>query len=88
MRTIPIPDNTADTVFGLLDTRPLRLMEDEKVRGFLISPAQYNALVELLEDIADLRDAAVAEAEYAVGRGRLFSEYNDERKARNSVQGW
>ena len=88
MRTIPIPDNTADMLFGLLDTRPPRLMEDEKVRGFLISPAQYNALVELLEDIADLRDAAIAEAEYAVGQGRLFSEYNNERKARGNVQDW
>jgi len=87
MRTIPIPDNTADTLFGLLDTRPPRLMEDEEVKGFLISPTQYNALVELLEDIADLRDAATAEAEYAAGQGRPFDEYNAERKARGSVQG-
>ncbi len=87
MRTIPIPDNTADTLFGLLDNHPPRLVEDETVKGFLISPAQYNALLELLEDIVDLRDAAVAEAEYTAGRGRPFSEYDAERKARSSVQG-
>jgi len=86
MRTIAIPDNTVDTLFGLLDTHPPRLVEDEEVKGFLISPVQYNALIELLEDIADLRDAAVAEAEYAVGQGRPFDEYNAERKARGSVQ--
>jgi hypothetical protein len=63
------------------------LVEDEEVKGFLISPGQYNALVELLEDIKDLRDAAIAEAEYAAGRGRLFSEYDAERKARGDVQG-
>ncbi len=87
MRTIPIPDNTVDVLFSLLDTRPPRLVEDEEIKGFLISPAQYNALVELLEDIEDLRDAAVAEAEYAAGQGRPFSEYNAERKARGDVQG-
>ncbi|MBL7064184.1 MAG: hypothetical protein ISS49_08270 [Anaerolineae bacterium] len=82
MRTIPIPDNTADMLFGLLETRPARLVEDEEVKGFLIPPIQYNALVELLEDIADLRDAAIAEAEYAVGQGRPFDAYDVERKAK------
>ena len=88
MRTIPVPDNTADTLFGLLDTRPPPLVKDETVKGFLISPAQYSALLELLEDIVDLRDAAVAKAEYAAGQGRPFDEYNAERKARSGVQGW
>ncbi len=87
MRTIPIPDNTADTLFSLLNTRPPRLMEDEEVKGVLISSAQYNALLELLEDIVDLRDAAIAEAEYAAGQGRPFGEYDAGRKARSSVQG-
>lgn len=87
MRTIPIPDSTVDVLFGLLDTRPPRLVEDEEVKGFLISPAQYNALIELLEDIEDLRDAAIAEAEYAAGQGRPFSEYDAARKARSGVQG-
>jgi len=86
MRTTPIPDSTVDMLFDLLDTHPPRLVEGEEVKGFLISPAQYNALVELLEDIADLRDAAIAEAEYAAGQGRPFSEYDAERKARGNVQ--
>jgi len=87
MRTILIPDSTVDVLFSLLDTRPPRLVEDEEIKGFLISPAQYNALVELLEDIEDLRDAAIAESEYAAGQGRPFNEYNAERKARSDVHG-
>ena len=59
MRTISIPDSTVDVLFSLLDTRPPRLVEDEEVKGFLISPAQYDALVELLDDIADLCDATI-----------------------------
>ena len=87
MRTIPVPDSTVDVLFSLLDTRPPCLVEDEKVKGFLISPAQYNALIELLEDIGDLRDAAIAEAEYAAGQGRSFNEYDAERKATLGVPG-
>ena len=85
MRTIPIPDSTVDVLFSLLDARPPRLVEDEEVKGFLISPAQFNALVGLLEDIEDLRDAAIAEAEHAAGQGRPFNEYDVERKARGDV---
>jgi len=62
-------------------------MEDEEVKGVLISSAQYNALLELLEDIVDLRDAAIAEAEYTAGQGQPFSEYDAGRKARGNVQG-
>jgi len=87
MRTIPIPDSTMDVLFSLLDTRPPRLVEDEEVKGFLISPAQYNALIELLEDIGDLRDAAIAESEYAAGQGRSFDKYDAERKATLGVPG-
>ncbi|MFQ6101048.1 MAG: hypothetical protein ACE5OS_07410 [Anaerolineae bacterium] len=87
VRTIPIPNSTIDVLFSLLDTRPPRLVEDEEVKGFLISPAQYNALIELLEDIEDLRDAAIAESEYAAGHGRPFNEYDTERKARGVVAG-
>jgi len=41
----------------------------------------------LVEDIEDLRDATIAEAEYAAGQGRPFNEYDAERKARGDVQG-
>ncbi len=44
-------------------------------------------LCRLLEDIVDLRDAATAEAEYAAGQGRPFSEYDAGRKTSGSVQG-
>jgi hypothetical protein len=85
MRTISIPDSTMDVLFSLLDIHPPRLVEDEEVKGFLIPPAQYNALLELLEEIQDLHDAAISEAEYATGQGRPFSEYAAERKAKGSV---
>ena len=87
MKTIPIPNSSVDVLFNLLDTRLPRLMEDEEIKGFLISPAQYNALIELLEDIQDLRDAVIAESEYVAGYSRPFDEYDIERKAKSNVQG-
>ncbi len=87
MKTIPIPNSAVDVLSTLLDARLPRLMEDEEIKGFLISPAQYNALIELLEDIQDLRDAAIAESEYVAGHSRPFDEYDIERKAKSNVQG-
>ena len=54
-------------------------------KGFLLSPEQYEAMIELLEDIEDLQDAFQAEVEYEAGRGRPFAEYDAERKARIGV---
>jgi hypothetical protein len=81
MKTITVPDETVDVLFRLLDTQPPSLIQGDEVKGFLISPEQYEALIELLEDIEDLQDAAIAEAEHAAGEGRPFSEY-DARRAK------
>jgi hypothetical protein len=85
MKTITIPDGTIDVLLRLLETQPPRLLQGDEVKGFLISPEQYEALMALLEDIEDLQDAATAEAEYAAGEGRPFSEYDAERRARAGV---
>lgn len=54
-------------------------------KGFLLSSEQYEAVIELLEDIEDLQDTLQAEVEYEAGRGRPFAEYDAERKARIGV---
>jgi hypothetical protein len=79
MKTITVPDETIDVLFRLLDAQPPCLLQDNEVKGFLISSEQYEALIELLEDIEDLQDAAIAETEYAAGEGRPFSEYDHTR---------
>jgi len=72
LRTIAVPDTVSDLLFHLLEAQPPRLIQDDKVQGFLLSPDQYEALIELLEDIKDLHDAARAEAEHTAGESRLF----------------
>ena len=86
MKTLTVPDTTMDVLFRLLDAEPVQLLKGDEVQGFLLSPIEYEALIELLEDIEDLRDAALAEAEYQAGEGRPFSEYDAERRARSSVR--
>ena len=85
MKTITIPETRFDVLLSLLETRPVRLLQDDQVTGFLLPPEQYEAVIELLEDIEDLQDALQAEAEYQAGQGRPFAEYDAERKARTGV---
>ncbi len=85
MKTITIPETRFDVLRSLLETRPVRLLQDDQVQGFLLPPEQYEAVIELLEDIEDLQDALQAEAEYQAGQGRPFAEYDAERKARTGV---
>jgi hypothetical protein len=87
MKTITIPETRLDVLRSLLDTRPAQLLQDDQVKGFLLPPEQYEAVIELLEDIEDLQDALQAEAEYQAGQGRPFAEYDAERKARTGVRG-
>jgi hypothetical protein len=87
MKTITIPETRFDVLRSLLETRPVRLLQDDQVQGFLLPPEQYEAVIELLEDIEDLQDALQAEAEYQAGQGRPFAEYDAERKARTGVRG-
>ncbi len=87
MKTITIPETRLDILRSLLDTRPAQLLHDDQVKGFLLPPEQYEAVIELLEDIQDLQDALQAEAEYQAGQGRSFAEYDAERKARTGVRG-
>lgn len=85
MKTITIPETRHDALRTLLETQPARLLQDDQVQGFLLPPEQYEAVIELLEDIEDLQDALQAEAEYEAGQGRPFAEYDAERKARVGV---
>ncbi len=87
MKTITIPETRFDVLRSLLETRPVRLLQDDQVKGFFLPPEQYEAVIELLEDIEDLQDALQAEAEYQAGQGRPFAEYDAERKARTGVRG-
>ena len=87
MKTIAIPETRFDILRELLEARPARLLQDDQVKGFLLPPEQYEAVIELLEDIQDLQDALQAEAEYEAGQGRPFAEYDAERKARTGVRG-
>jgi len=87
MKTITIPETRFDVLLSLLETRPVRLLQDDQVTGFFLPPEQYEAVIELLEDIEDLQDALQAEAEYQAGQGRFFAEYDAERKVRTSVRG-
>ena len=87
MKTIPIPETRHDLLRSLLNTRPAQLLQDDQVKGFLLPPEQYEAVIELLEDIEDLQDALQAEAEYQADQGRPFAEYDAERKARTGVRG-
>ncbi len=87
MKTITIPETQFNVLRSLLDTRPARLLHDDQVKGFLLPPEQYGAVIELLEDIEDLQDALQAEAEYQAGQGRFFAEYDAERKAQTGVRG-
>ena len=86
MKTITIPEARFEALFEMLTTQPPRLLQDDQVKGFLLSPEQYEAVIELLEDIEDLQDALQAEAEYQAGQGRSFAEYDAERKARIGVR--
>ena len=86
MKTITIPETRHNVLRSLLETRPAQLLQDDQVKGFLLPPEQYGAVIELLEDIEDLQDALQAEAEYQAGQGRLFAEYDAERKARTGVR--
>lgn len=85
MKTITIPETRFEVLLEMLATQPPRLLQDDQVKGFLLSPEQYEAVIELLEDIEDLQDALQAEDE--VGQGRPFAEYHAERKARIGVRG-
>lgn len=76
MKTMTIPETRFDVLRSLLETRPVRLLQDDQVTGFLLPPEQYEAVIELLEDIEDLQDALQAEAEYQAGQGRPFAEYH------------
>ena len=87
MKTITIPETRLNVLRSLLETRPAQLLQDDQVKGFLLPPEQYEAVIELLEDIEDLQDALQAEAEYQAGQGRPFAEYDAERKARTGVRG-
>jgi len=87
MKTITIPETRFEILHSLLETRPARLLQDDQVKGFFLPPEQYEAVIELLEDIDDLQDALQAEAEYQAGQGRLFAEYDAERKVRTGVRG-
>jgi hypothetical protein len=87
MKTITIPETRFDVLRRLLETRPVRLLQDDQVKGFFLPPEQYEAVIALLEDIEDLQDALQAEAEYQAGQGRPFAEYDAERKARTGVRG-
>ena len=82
MKTITIPETRFEVLFEMLTAQPPRLLQDDQVKGFLLSPEQYEAVIELLEDIEDLQDALQAEAEYQAGQGRPFAKYDAERKAR------
>ena len=86
MKTVTIPETRFDLLRSLLETRPVRLLQDDQVRGFLLPPEQYEAVIEFLEDIEDLEDALQAEAEYQAGQGRPFADYDAERKARTGVR--
>jgi len=85
MKTVTIPETRFDVLRSLLETQPVRLLQDDQVKGFLLPPEQYEAVIEFLEDIEDLQDALQAEAEYQTSQGRLFAEYDAERKARTGV---
>jgi hypothetical protein len=87
MKTITIPETRFDVLRSLLETRPVRLLQDDQVKGFFLPPEQYEAVIELLEDIEDLQDALEAEAEYQAGQSRLFAEYDAERRARTGGGG-
>lgn len=86
MKTVTIPETRFDLLRSLLETQPVRLLQDDQVRGFLLPPEQYEAVIEFLEDIEDLEDALQAEAEYQAGQGRPFADYDAERKARTGVR--
>jgi len=85
MKTITIPETRLDVLRSLLETRPAQLLHDDEVQGFLLPPEQYEAVIELLEDIEDLQDALQAEAEYQADQSRPFAEYDAERRARTGV---
>lgn len=86
MKTVTIPETRLDVLRSLLETRPVRLLQEDQIKGFLLLPEQYEAVIELLEDIEDLEDALQAEAEYQAGQGRPFADYDAERKARTGVR--
>ena len=85
MKAIAIPEPRYAVLRSLLDPRPARLLQDDHAKVFFPPPEQYEAVIELLEDIEDLQDALQAEAEYQAGQGRPFAEYDAERKARVGV---
>ena len=87
LRTITVPETVSALLFLLLEAHPPRLMQEDTVQGFLLSPDQYEALIELMEDIKDLHDAAQAEAEHAAGESRPFSKYHTERETRRGIRG-
>ena len=58
----------------------ISLKDDEKV--VILSEDYFE---EILEDLEDLRDALKAEKEYIAEGGKLFSDYDKERRRRRQI---
>ncbi len=82
-RTLSVSDDVIHSLQKLFKQKPLTLMEGEKVKGIVVDATRYHTLVELLENIEDLKIAEKGETEYRTGKGRPFARYDAERKTRN-----
>ncbi len=43
MKTITIPETRFEVLLEMLTAQPPRLLQDDQVKGFLLSPEQYEA---------------------------------------------
>lgn len=84
-RSLSISDDVIRTLRELIKEKPPTLVQGGEIKGVLVDPKQYRILVELLEDIEDLKAAELGEAEYRAGKGRSFAEYDAERKTKRRV---
>ena len=68
-------------VFSLLEHGPVVINNRSQPVGVLISPKQWDRLMELLEDQQDLVDVLEAELEIATGKDEVVTLTNEDIKA-------
>jgi len=61
---------------------PIVITQDGSPKAYLVDCESYDALLQRLEYLEDLRDMEEALAAYDAGEGRRFSDYDKQRRAK------
>jgi prevent-host-death family protein len=61
-------DNLAETIDSLEEEKTVMVVRHSKPAAFLISPEFFEELDQLLEDLEDLKDTAIALEDYRQGK--------------------